>query len=61
MSTYFNDDISGWDTRNVKTMRSMFAHAQLFDQPIGRWNTGKVEKIKRMFAWQNISGWPDDI
>ena len=45
----FNDDIGGWDVRNVRSMIFMFHGAEAFDQPIERWNVSKVTNMERMF------------
>ena len=58
----FNENIGGWNTSNVTTMRAMFAGAFVFDQPIGGWNTSKVTNMLGMFYEANsfnkdISNW----
>ena len=58
----FNQDISGWDTRNVTNMRNMFSFATLFNQDIGGWDTGNVTNMNYMFLGatsfnQDIGGW----
>ena len=51
--TNFNEDIRGWNTSNVTTMRYMFYKASAFNQPINtngnNWNTSKVSNMYRMF------------
>jgi surface protein len=58
--TYFNSDISSWDTSNVTNMLFMFTNS-VFNQPIDNWNTSKVTDMKYMFAGSNfnqpIGGW----
>ena len=41
----FNDEISDWDTSNVKTMESMFLNCKNFNQPIGKWNVSNVKSM----------------
>jgi surface protein len=45
----FNQDISNWNTVNVKNMEKMFKHCTLFNQYLGNWNTENVESISEMF------------
>ncbi len=45
----FNADISGWDTKKCKSMRSMFAYCKSFNQPLAPWNTGQVEDMSNIF------------
>jgi surface protein len=60
----FNQDISGWNTTNVKNMSSMFESATAFNnnnRPLS-WNTENVTNMSGMFydarAFnQDISGW----
>ena len=56
----FNQDISKWDTRNVKSMENMF-YGSLFNQDISTWNTIKVVSMYRMFEEskfnQDIGNW----
>ena len=33
----FNQDIGGWDTRNVLNMNSMFDNATIFNQDLSGW------------------------
>ena len=42
----FNQDIGGWDTRNVTDMSGMFS-ASAFNQDIGGWNTRNVTDMSR--------------
>lgn len=58
----YNQDISGWDTSNVKNMDQMFANAQAFNKPIGEWNVANVENMNEMFQAagafnQDLSKW----
>ena len=57
-----NNDISGWDTSNVETMRSLFFDAADFNQNIGSWDTSQVSNMSNLFGDavtfdQDISGW----
>ena len=45
----FNQDISGWDTRNVTNMSYMFNETN-FNQPIGDWDVSKVTTMLGMFS-----------
>jgi surface protein len=58
----FNQDISGWNTGNVKNFANAFEGAEAFNQNISLWNTGQVTRIEAMFRGavsfnQDISGW----
>ncbi|MEM9424398.1 MAG: BspA family leucine-rich repeat surface protein, partial [Spirochaetota bacterium] len=64
--TYFNGDISTWDTAQVTNMERMFAGAKAFNQPLkpngASWNTSRVTNMKQMFYRakafnQNIGDW----
>ena len=44
-STLFNQDISGWDVSNIKTMNYMFFGASTFNQNIGAFNIIGVDPI----------------
>lgn len=60
--TYFNQDISMWNTSDVTTMASMFSGAVAFNQSIGSWDTSNVIDISAMFNSakafnQDISSW----
>lgn len=48
-STTFNQDITGWDTSNIKDMSYMFYAANAFNQPIGNWNVSNVTSMQAMF------------
>lgn len=45
----FNQDISGWDTRNVITMDNLLNGCKIFNRKIGIWNTSKVGKFSYLF------------
>ncbi|AJK51324.1 hypothetical protein MCCG_0347 [Mycoplasma capricolum subsp. capripneumoniae 87001] len=58
----FNQDISSWNTSNVKNMQSMFSWASLFNQNISNWDTSNVLNMKNMFYTaekfnQDLSTW----
>ena len=46
----FNDDISGWDVRNVTDMSEMFYGATSFNGDISAWDVGNVTDMSGMFA-----------
>ena len=48
-ATYFNSDISHWDTSKVTTMYRMFKNAENFDRDIGNWDVSKVINMYQMF------------
>ena len=49
-NTYFNQDISNWNTSSVKNMDNMFAYAVSFNQVISNWNTSNVIRMEYMFT-----------
>ena len=62
----FNENISHWDTGNVRTMMQMFRgtsfSGSIFNQDIGGWNTGEVTDMRNMFYRatsfnQDLSTW----
>ena len=60
--SFFNDNISGWNTENIKDMFKMFYNAVSFNQPIGVWNTSGLSNISNMFNNadsfnQDLSNW----
>ncbi|WP_434337675.1 BspA family leucine-rich repeat surface protein [Mycoplasma capricolum] len=61
-ATSFNQDISSWNTSNVKYMDFMFSNAYNFNQPIDNWNTSNVTDMGYMFDGatsfnQDLSKW----
>jgi surface protein len=42
--------IGDWDTRDVKSMNTLFQDREDFDEDIGRWNVGRVEDMNSMFC-----------
>ena len=55
----FNQDIGGWNTAQVTTMRAMFNQASAFNHDIGGWNTAQVTTMEYMF--QSASAFNQDI
>jgi surface protein len=58
----FNQDISGWNTSMVTSMKEMFRVAKVFNQDISGWNTSMVTSMNVMFRGaddfdQNIGSW----
>ena len=58
----FNQDIGGWNVRNVTSMRSMFNGASAFNQDIGDWDVIGVTEMQGMFNGasafnQDIGDW----
>lgn len=45
----FNDDLSDWNTQNVKNMKSMFGGATEFNQDISDWDVSNVQDMSEMF------------
>ena len=58
-STYFNQDISSWDTSNVTVMNRTFGWVRDFNQDISNWDTSKVTDMGQMF--QSASSFNQDI
>ena len=60
-NSFFNANISEWDTSNVTNMMYMFANANRFNCDISRWNTSNVTNMSCMFKDsafnQDISKW----
>lgn len=48
-ATFFNEDLSGWDTSNVVSMVETFAGAARFNQNLFNWNLQAVTSIDSMF------------
>ena len=60
--SYFDGDISKWNTEKVTHMRSMFSSASAFNHDIGSWNTAQVTNMEYMFYYasafnRDIFGW----
>ena len=58
----FNQDISHWNTSNIKDMSHMFYYATAFNQDIGAWDISNVTDMKYLFAGasafdQDIGAW----
>ena len=47
----FNQDISGWDVKNVKNMTNMFYSAETFDQNLISWNVQNGTNLTNMFQY----------
>lgn len=61
-ASYFNSDISSWDTSNVTDMSYMFCDAWKFNQDIGGWDISNVTDMSGMFYSahdfnQDIGNW----
>ncbi len=59
---FFNQDLSQWDTSNIKNMSFMFNGATSFNGNITNWNVSHVTNMFVMFAYatsfnQDISQW----
>jgi surface protein len=55
----FNQNISSWNTSNVKNMSYMFKDATIFNQNISPWNTSNVSTMEFMFL--NAKAFNQDI
>ena len=54
----FNSDLSNWNTKNVKTFKSMFKECRAFNKNIGNWNFSSLlnaNKVKEIFKNCNIN------
>ena len=51
----FNQDISGWDTRNVTNMSNMFRQAAAFDRDLGLLRIDALTNGTEMFASSGMS------
>ena len=50
VGSYFNQDISNWDTTGVINMKDMFYGAIAFNQHIGNWDTAGVTNMELTIA-----------
>ena len=61
MDDDFNEDLSRWQTGNVKNMSRMFCGATSFTSDLSRWQTGKVTDMCDMFdgarSLQDVPHW----
>lgn len=57
----FNQDISGWDTSNVKNMTETFKGATKFNQPLNSWDVGNVITMGSMFTGASAFNHPLDL
>lgn len=48
-SKQFNENISGWNTRNILSTEGTFYNASSFDQTLDTWDTRNVMTMKNMF------------
>ena len=55
MHSFFNGDISEWNTSNVKYMRFMF-YGSNFRQDISKWDVRKIEDMAYMFERSKFNG-----
>ena len=53
--SFFNGDISGWNTSSVITMNSMFI-CSIFNGDISGWNTSSVKDMSYMFYKSQFNG-----
>lgn len=61
-ATAFNQDISGWNTTEVNSMKEMFYNASTFNQPLNSWDVSNVTDMDFMFKDakafnQDLSQW----
>ncbi len=50
IDTSFNENISNWNTSNVKNMEGLFMNLRYFNQPLNNWDVSNVENMSNMFA-----------
>lgn len=46
-----SEQISKWNTKNIKVMDYMFKNASNFNSDISKWNTDSLLSAKEMFFW----------
>jgi surface protein len=49
LQIHFNDDISRWNTSNVKSMHCMFIGCSKFNQDLSKWDVSQVIDMENMF------------
>lgn len=54
---YFNEDITGWDTSRVVTMKYLFDCAFRFNRDISGWDTSNVENMLGMLRHTEVFNW----
>ncbi|MGI5829039.1 MAG: BspA family leucine-rich repeat surface protein [Bradymonadia bacterium] len=62
LSSFFNQNIEKWDTRNVTDMSFLFTANLVFNHPLERWDTRNVTDISGIFTYtrrfnQGLGSW----
>merc|ERR1719353_714940 len=57
-----DDDMNGWDVREVTSMKGLFEGAAKFNEPLNAWDVGKVTDLNTMFKGaalfnQDVGAW----
>ena len=55
-ATYFDGNLSNWDTSSVKRMGGMFRDAYFFNGDISNWDTSSVIRMSNMFFHTSFNG-----